>query len=168
MRKALFLDRDGVIVKDKGYMYRCEDIEWVPGILQLCLQAQKKDYLLIVITNQSGIGRELFTRDEMEQFHLEMDKRLQSQGVRLSAIYHCPHHPDFTGVCLCRKPGSLMLEKACARFKVDVRSSFMVGDKAGDIEAGKRIGCKTVYIGDYALPQADLSFMHPDELLAFI
>lgn len=147
MNRALFLDRDGVINVDHGYTFREVDFVFMPGIFDLCRAAQEKAYKLIVITNQSGIARGYYDHAAVARLHQYMTAQFQREQIRLDAVYYCPHHPEFSGNCLCRKPGSLMLEKGLARFAVDPAHSFLVGDSPRDILAGSAVGCRTIGVG---------------------
>lgn len=139
--KAVFLDRDGVINKEIGnYITRPEEFQLVPGIGKSLKKLMDKGYLLIVITNQAGIAKGLYSHETLHEIHQRMEKELSPDGVKLTAIYYCPHHPDFDGPCLCRKPGSLMLEQAIEKFHIDVDQSFFIGDRDRDIEAGNKVG----------------------------
>ncbi|WP_345969898.1 D-glycero-beta-D-manno-heptose 1,7-bisphosphate 7-phosphatase [Sulfurimonas sp. HSL1-6] len=140
MRKALFLDRDGVINKEKNYLYKIEDFEFIDGVFETCRTFQEKGYLIIVITNQAGIARGKYTEDDYQQLTRWMIERFADEGVTINAVYHCPHHPDFSGECSCRKPEPGMLEEAKAAFDIDMASSVLVGDKESDIEAGLQAG----------------------------
>ncbi|WP_345972450.1 D-glycero-beta-D-manno-heptose 1,7-bisphosphate 7-phosphatase [Sulfurimonas diazotrophicus] len=140
MRKALFLDRDGVINKEKNYLYKIEDFEFIDGLFETCRTFQEKGYLIIVITNQAGIARGKYTEDDYQQLTRWMIERFADEGVTINAVYHCPHHPDFSGECSCRKPEPGMLEEAKAAFDIDMVSSVLVGDKESDIEAGLQAG----------------------------
>ena len=143
MRKALFLDRDGVINKEKNYLHRIEDFEFIDGVFETCRAFQEKGYLIIVITNQAGIARGKYTEEDYQVLTRWMVERFADEGVTVNAVYHCPHHPEFSGECSCRKPSPGMLEEAKAAFNIDMVSSILVGDKESDIEAGKNAGIKT-------------------------
>ncbi len=138
--KALFLDRDGVINVEKEYLYKIEDVEFVPGIFELCRHYQEQGYLIIVVTNQSGIARGLYSEADFELVSVWMREQFSQRGIRISAIYHCPHHPDYTGVCTCRKPQPQMLFDAAQRFHIDMARSLLIGDNERDIEAGIAAG----------------------------
>lgn len=140
MRKALFLDRDGVINKEKNYLFQIEDFEFIDGIFETCRKFQKKGYLIIVITNQAGIARGKYTEKDYRILTEWMMKRFAAGGAIIDAVYHCPHHPDFTGECNCRKPATGMLDQAKNDFDIDLGRSILVGDKESDIEAGLRAG----------------------------
>lgn len=148
MGKAIFLDRDGVINREHacGYTSRLEDFEILPGVIETLIHFRKKGYLLIVVSNQSGVAKELYTHADVEVLHAHLKKVLSENGVELDEIYYCLHHPDVTK-CLCRKPGTLFLEKAIARFGIDPLQSFFIGDKAhSDMEAARNAGLRGILI----------------------
>lgn len=167
MNRALFLDRDGVINVDRGYTFLPGDFVFREGIFDLCRAAQQKAYRLIVVTNQSGIARGYYGHNEVAGLHRYMARRFLSEQIVLDAIYYCPHHPEFSGKCLCRKPGSLMPEKGMARWAIDAGQSFLIGDSGRDIAAGKAVGCKTIGIGPDAAG-ADHSVQALREIVAFL
>lgn len=145
-RKALFLDRDGVINRERGdYTYLPEHLEVLPDIAEVVRAALKKDYLVIVITNQGGIAKRRYTQQEMEYIHSTIQKALTFDEGSITNFYFCPHHEN-TGKCLCRKPGSLLLEKAIARFDIDREQSLMVGDSERDIVAAEAVGVKGIKV----------------------
>ncbi|QJW92052.1 HAD family hydrolase [Spirosoma taeanense] len=144
MNKCIFLDRDGVLNEDRtDYVYRVEDFiipEGVPEALRLLKEA---GYLLIIITNQAGIAKGLYTRDDVMQCF----NYLQEQCDHLiDDIYYSPHHPDYDTHSLTRKPGSLLLEKAMAKYNIVPDKSWMIGDAPRDMQAGRRVGVRTVRI----------------------
>lgn len=146
-RKALFLDRDGVINVNHGYVHTPENTEWVPGIFELCARARRADYLLVVVTNQAGIARGYYSVMEFLDYTQWMHEQFASKGILLAATYYCPHHPDAgTGVlrinCDCRKPAPGMLIAAQRELKLDLKSSLFIGDKGSDIEAGHAAGVR--------------------------
>ena len=144
--KAVFLDRDGVINRERGdYTWRWEDFEFNRDVPEALLELQRRGYLLIVISNQGGIGRGRYTIGDTDRIHETMEKQLETAGIRLAAIYYCPHHPS-SSRCLCRKPGSLMIEKALARFDLDPSRCFFIGDAERDAEAGRGAGVRTILI----------------------
>ncbi len=140
MKKALFLDRDGVINIDHGYVSRVEDFEFVPGILALIRRAQERGYLPIVVTNQSGIGRGYYGEEDFERLTRYMIEEMRRHGIGIGReqIFHCPHAPEEG--CDCRKPMPGMFLAAKERFGIDMENSLMVGDKPSDIEAAKAAG----------------------------
>jgi D-glycero-D-manno-heptose 1,7-bisphosphate phosphatase len=146
MNKAIFLDRDGVINLERGeYTWLLEDFKLNDGLVEALKIFREEKYLLIVISNQGGIAKGIYKKEEVEYLHLHLVRVLRNHGIELAEIYYCPHHPD-TGSCICRKPDSLLLEKAIARFDVDVSRSYFVGDADRDTEAGKKAGVNTIKI----------------------
>lgn len=146
MKKALFLDRDGVINKEKNYLYKIEDFEFIDGVFETCKYFQEQGYLIIVITNQAGIARGKYSEDDFELLSSWMIEEFKKRDILISKIYHCPHHPDFSGECECRKPKPGMLLKAEKEFDIDMEDSILVGDKNSDIEAGINAGIKHNYL----------------------
>jgi len=146
MRKALFLDRDGVINIDHGYVSQIEDFEFVDGILDFIKEAQARGYLLVIVTNQSGIGRGYYTSEDFERLTAWMLEKMRQAGITIDRehVFHCPHDPDEG--CDCRKPMPGMLIEAAKRFEIDLKNSWMIGDKPSDIEAGKRAGVGHTYL----------------------
>jgi len=144
MNKAAFLDRDGVINMDVlDYTSKIKDFKFLPGVFEGLKALQEKGFLLIVITNQGGIAKGLYTKEDVDTLHHWMLHELEQKGIHLTEIYFCPHH-DVSGKCLCRKPGSIMLEKAMARFNIDATQSFFVGDKETDVQAALNAGVNSV------------------------
>ena len=135
MNRALFLDRDGVINVDKHYLYKVEDVEFVEGIFPLVKRFKEAGYLIIMVTNQSGIARGIYTQEDFRIISEWMQERFSANGTPFDAIYHCPHHPYIDGSCECRKPKPGMLLEAKKAFDIDMQRSIMVGDKERDIEA---------------------------------
>ncbi len=140
MNKALFIDRDGVINVDKVHVYRKEDFEFTPGIFDLIHKYSQCGYLIIVITNQAGIAKGIYTEQEFLTLTRWMEKQFLREGIKISKVYYCPHHPDFTGECECRKPKPGMILKAIEEFDLDIRECVLIGDKETDLEAGRRAG----------------------------
>lgn len=140
MNKALFMDRDGVINVEKNYLHEISEFEFIDGVFDTCRAFQKNNFLLIIITNQAGIARGKYTETEYMILTEWMVKRFETEGITINAVYHCPHHPDFSQDCNCRKPSPGMLLQAKHDFNIDMGSSILVGDKESDIEAGRRAG----------------------------
>jgi len=144
MNKCVFLDRDGVLNKDKvDYVYKLEDhkiLDRVPEALKLLKEA---GYLLVIITNQSGIAKGLYTSEEVKLCYSALQ---EACGNIIDGLYYAPYHPNYDSECLTRKPDSLMFEKAIAKFNVDVSVSWMVGDKARDLMPAEKLGLKTILV----------------------
>jgi len=143
MSKVVFLDRDGVINSDEGlyYIFRVEDFRLNPGVAEAIKQIHDKGYRVVVISNQGGIGKGLYTKADTDAVHDYLQQLLAKSGTCIDAFYYCPHHPD-SGLCLCRKPGSLMIEKALARFEFDRELSLLIGDSSRDIQAAEAAGVR--------------------------
>jgi len=165
-KKCVFLDRDGVINRERGeYTYKLEDFEILPGVIEGLKQLKEAGYLLIIITNQAGISRGLYTREDMQLCHDFLQKEC---GRIIDHIYHSPYHPTVTE-SIARKPDSLMFERAMARFDIDPERSWMVGDKERDLIPAKKLNMSTVLTsekirGDYA----DYQVQTFDELVKVI
>ncbi len=160
-RQAIFLDRDGTLVHSFHYPSRPEHLRLYENIGPALQILQQNGYMLIVITNQSGIARGYFGEEDLQHMHAHLCAELALWGVQLDAIYHCPHHPD--GVipelairCNCRKPQPGMLLRAARDHDLDLTSSWFVGDILDDVEAGNRAGCRTILVdlGTEPLPQS--------------
>lgn len=146
MSKALFLDRDGVLNRERGdYTYSIEDFEVLPDVPEALKLAQDKGYLLIVISNQGGVAKGIFTQERVEVLHGMLREKLAESNVVLDEVYYCTHH-DEVGKCICRKPNAGMLEKAIARFGVDASKSLMIGDSPRDVAAAEKAGVEGVLI----------------------
>jgi D-glycero-D-manno-heptose 1,7-bisphosphate phosphatase len=145
--KALFLDRDGTINLEKNYVFRIEDFEFTPGIFELIKNYQNKGFLLFVITNQSGLARKYYTETDFFRLNNWMIRQFLKQGIEITKVYHCPHHPEITGKCNCRKPEPGMILQAIQEFNIDPVNSVLIGDKKRDILAGEKAGIgKNLYI----------------------
>lgn len=142
--RAIFLDRDGTMAIDVPYCSRPEDFELFPNTARAIKLLNEHDYKVIVITNQSGVARGYFTEDTLGRIHQKMLGKLAEEGARIDGIYYCPHHPNDN--CECRKPKPKMVMQAVSEHDIDLKQSFMVGDKPLDIQLGKNVGCRTVLI----------------------
>ena len=145
MKKAVFLDRDGVINVERGYTHLLEDFKILPDLIEVLQLLQKKGYLLIVVSNQSGIAKNLYKQEDVEILHKFMLGEFSKNNIQLSEIYYCVHHPDVSK-CICRKPDSLFVEKGLARFDIDPKQSYFIGDKERDTEAAEKAGVKGILI----------------------
>lgn len=144
MTKAVFLDRDGTLNVDPGYVHRPQDLSLYPEVPEALQELQAKGYLLIVVTNQSGISRNFFTEQDLHQFHKAMETELAKHDVQLNAIYFCPHTPEEE--CPCRKPHTLLVERAIEEFQIEASQSYFVGDRESDILCGVAMGLKTFLV----------------------
>ncbi|NQV13929.1 HAD family hydrolase [bacterium] len=140
MRKALFLDRDGVVNVERNYTIQIEDFQFIEGIHALCSEFQERGYLIFVITNQAGIARGYYTEAEFQQLTDWMLEAFESNGIHIEKVYHCPHHPDFGGDCECRKPNPGMILQAKFDYNLDLAKSILIGDKESDLQAGRNAG----------------------------
>ena len=165
LRRAAFIDRDGVVNIDHGYVFRREDFQFVPGTLAACAQLHRHGLALVVVTNQSGIGRGLYGEDDYRRLTEWMRAEFAAAGAPLAGVYHCPHHPqaplaEYRRACDCRKPAPGMLLAAARELSLDLGRSVLFGDKASDIEAAVAAGVpQRVLLGTdgRALPPAELA-----------
>ena len=141
---AVFVDRDGVIVKDLGYATKPDDLSFIENSGKAIRLLKNAGYLVVLITNQSAIGRGILTIDGLEEIHERLFELLAADGGKLDAVYFCPHHPD--DGCSCRKPYPGMITQAAAEHRIDLEDSYMIGDKITDIEAGMAAGCKPILV----------------------
>lgn len=152
-RRALLLDRDGVINVNHGYVHTAERTDWVPGIFELCSAASARGYLLVVVTNQAGIGRGYYSEADFDAYTRWMAEQFRSRGIELAAVYYCPHHPEagvgeYQQECPCRKPSPGMLLAASADYDIDLSQSLMIGDKCSDMQAGAQAGVAQLFLLD--------------------
>lgn len=160
-RRAVFLDRDGTLVRDVGYLRNPADIELLPGVIQALTLLRDRDIALVLVSNQSGIGRGLLTGDDLARVHERLTHSLAQHGVRLDGVYYCPHAP--WDQCECRKPLPGLLYLAAQELGLDLARSFTVGDKLSDVAAGHRVGCRTVLLGNVPKP-IGTSSAEPDKV----
>ena len=145
MNKAIFLDRDGVINTERGFTYRLQDFVILPDLIEVLQLFQQKGFILIVVSNQSGVAKGLYKQTDVEIIHSYMLNEFTKNTISISEIYYCIHHPDVSA-CICRKPDSLFVEKALARFDIDPKKSYFIGDKERDVEAGEKAGVTGILI----------------------
>lgn len=145
--KAVFLDRDGVLNKEMGdYVCKVEDFHVLEYNFAPLKELQDRGYLLIVATNQGGIAKGWYTEETLAEMHNILRKKYADQGVEFADMYYCNHHPDFTGLCLCRKPGSKMLEDGIEKFNLDPSQSYFIGDRDRDMMAAEKAGVNGILI----------------------
>ena len=150
MNKAILLDRDGTINIDKNYVFKIEDLEFEKNAVEGLKKLSGVGYKLIIISNQSGVARGYFTEEDLQKFNDELLRRLKDNGINIEAVYVCPHHPEGNGKykldCDCRKPKTGMIMKAKEDHDIDLQNSIMIGDHPKDVEVGKNVGCKTIFM----------------------
>lgn len=144
-RPAIFFDRDGVLNVDRGYICCREELEWMPGAIETIKMLNERDYLVFVVTNQSGIARGFYREEDVYEFHSYMAEEVERQGAVIHSFYFCPHHPEgkiagYATVCKCRKPLPGLIEQACREWSVDLSRSFLIGDRERDLEAANGAG----------------------------
>ena len=137
-KRAIFLDRDGIINVDHGYVYKIEEFEFTTGIFETLHALQSQGFLLIIVTNQSGIGRGYYSEEAYQNLTQYIVESFSKKDIKVDAVYHCPHHPEAN--CQCRKPRIGMLKAAQKEFKLDMKNSWMIGDKNSDMLVGKNAG----------------------------
>ena len=145
MNKAIFFDRDGVLNVDVIDLHELEKFQWIDGAVDAIKLCNERGFLVVVITNQSGIARGIFTEDDVKKIHSHMQTELEKVGAHIDAFYYCPHHPNgtvepYAKVCDCRKPKPGLILRACKEMNIDPAKSVMIGDKPRDIESGKNAG----------------------------
>ena len=144
-RPVVFLDRDGVVNADKGYVHEIDAFEWMPGSIEAMRFLNQRGYLVVVVTNQSGIGRGFYQEEEFMFLTLWMLEFVDKAGVNIDAVYYCPHHPEspdpeYLGTCPARKPGTGMLDMAAKEFELDLSRSFLIGNRESDLGAARGFG----------------------------
>ncbi len=157
MRGAVFLDRDGTLVRDPGYLHDPALVELLPGVREGLRTLAAAGWPLVVVSNQSGIARGLFGPGAFHAVMARIEELLAGpapDGIRFAGIYYCPHHPDFTGPCACRKPGVELFERAARELGLDLRRSWFLGDQLHDVEPARRLGGHGVLLGTPAPSEA--------------
>ncbi len=151
-RPAVFIDRDGTIMIDVGYPKYARQVSLIPGAVRALRELRRQGFLIVIISNQSGIGRGYMTRRQADNVHKRVISLLANSGVEIDDAYYCPHAPD--DGCKCRKPSPEMLFEAARKFNIDLSRSFMIGDRDVDVETGKRAGCRTLCLRSAETPTA--------------
>ena len=137
MIRAIFFDRDGVLNEEVGYLYEVEKFKWIDGAREAIKFCNERGILAVVVTNQSGIARGFYTAQNVDALHDFMQKNLAQVGAHIDGFYYCPHHPDFSGECDCRKPKPGLILRACDDFKINPAEAILFGDSRRDIEAAQ-------------------------------
>lgn len=145
-RPAVFLDRDGTVIREVDYLADPELVELFPGAGEALRELQQAGFALCLVTNQSGVARGRVSLEALEAIHQRLAELLAAEGVTLDDLQSCPHHPEITGPCLCRKPLPGMLLDAAERLDLDLARSWMIGDAERDLRAGERAGCRTLLV----------------------
>jgi D-glycero-D-manno-heptose 1,7-bisphosphate phosphatase len=166
-RPAVFLDRDGTMIRDVGYLDRLEAVEWLPSTADAVRRLNHAGFLVCVTTNQSGIGRGLFTHELVAKVHAHMSATLEAAGARIDGWFYCPHHPDaalegYRMTCDCRKPAPGMIWQARARFPIDLSRSYVIGDKQLDMDLATRSGTRGILVRTGS--GRDLARTHGDQV----
>ena len=156
MIKTFFFDRDGVLIKNYGYVFEPTKVKWLKGSISAIKYLNKKKIKVAVVTNQSGIGRGYFTEKDLEKFHLFLNKNLKTYGAKIDDFYHCPYHPKakikkYRKKTNLRKPGNGMLLKAIKKYKINPNQCFMIGDEKKDFLSAKKTKIKFEYKKKYSL-----------------
>lgn len=175
MRRAVFLDRDGTINEERDYLWRIEDLSYIEGTAEAISLLKGAGFLVVVVTNQSGIGRGYYSEADLGRLHRQIEDDLRRMGAEVDAWYFCPHHPlhgmgSYGIACDCRKPLPGMLQRASSDLGIDLAASWMIGDKVADVEAGLSAGCRSILVrtGYGAAEAADVPAGVPvvDDLLS--
>ena len=161
-RPALFLDRDGVINEDPGWISSPRNLVVFPFAAKAIGLANRAGFLVIVVSNQSVVARGVASAETVDEIHAKMNAELKRNGARIDAFYFCPHHPDFTGPCRCRKPQTGLIDRAVVEHAVDLDASFLVGDTTSDLLTGKNAGLRTILVRTGQAGQDGLHTVHPD------
>jgi D-glycero-D-manno-heptose 1,7-bisphosphate phosphatase len=170
-RIAAFLDRDGTLNEEVNFVRSPEELEMLPGAADAVRALNDHGIIVCIISNQSGVARGFFTEEDLAPIHAKLERELDRSGARINHIYYCPHHPTegkppYNVVCSCRKPGTGMLRQAAEEFDLDLRRSFVVGDRIVDIQAGRAAGATTILVltgyGPHALQECRTQGIIPD------
>ncbi|MFC1514056.1 D-glycero-alpha-D-manno-heptose-1,7-bisphosphate 7-phosphatase [candidate division KSB1 bacterium] len=151
LTKAIFFDRDGTIILEKGYIDNVEKIELIPGATEVLFEIMNLGFKIVIISNQSGVARGYFPESRVTEINSELENILKSEKVTVDGVYYCPHHidgsiPEYKIECKCRKPGTGMIEAAVKDLNIRIDGSFLVGDKLSDVECGFNAGLKSILV----------------------
>lgn len=156
IRPAIFFDRDGTLIRDVGYIKNPEDVELVPHAVNAVRRMNYQLWPVIVVTNQSGIARGFLSEEDYDRARERVDDLVQERGAYITAHYHCPHHPDFTGPCECRKPGTALFEQAMHEHAINPAISVFVGDRWRDIAPARHYGARGILVPNEGTPAAEI------------
>ena len=156
LRPAVFFDRDGTIIRDVGYIKSPDDVQLIPEAVNAIRRVNYALWPVVLVTNQSGIARGLVTQQDYEAVRLRLDDLLAERGVYVNAEYYCPHHPDFTGPCECRKPGRLLFDKAMRENAINPGRSAFIGDRWRDVEPALHYGARGVLVPYETTPSEEV------------
>jgi|SRR3989344_3139915 len=163
MKPAIFLDRDGTLNEDIMYPHKIHHFKMLNGVIEGLKKLSKK-YIFVIITNQSGIGRKVFTEEDFKIFNNHLITILKKEGIEIKKTYHCPHTPE--QVCECRKPSVKYIKEAAKEFGIDIKKSWVMGDHLHDVEMGINAGCKSIYMltghGKMHIKDVEKSRIKPD------
>jgi len=153
---AVFLDRDGTLIRDVGYLKHIQQIEILTDVPEAMRLLSQRGFKLVVITNQSGVARGFFSETELGRIHEQLSRLLGARGVKLDGIYYCPHHPTvgesaYTALCACRKPYTALVDRASAELALDLSRSYVVGDQMVDMELAARLGVPGIWLENRSL-----------------
>ena len=165
-RPAVFLDRDGTLIEDRHYIAKPEDVALIPGAAEAVSRLKDAGFAVIVVSNQSGIARGYFTRDDHVHVQRRFSDLMKQAGARVDASYWCPHHPDFTGPCECRKPGTLLFREAADHQSLDLARSWYVGDRMRDVLPARALGGRGILVPSPETPAEDLEVAKKDFTIA--
>lgn len=158
---AVFVDRDGTLIREVGYLRRVDQVEILPGVPEALALLREFGFKAVMVTNQSAVARGWLSEDELGRIHGALNAELALSGVSLDGIYYCPHHPTegidpYRLECRCRKPGTGMVERACAELRLDCAASYVVGDQESDMELAARVGAAAVLINGENGPTSEI------------
>jgi len=171
MQRAVFLDRDGTIIEDVGYLSDICQIRILPGAAEAIRLLKHNGFKVIIVTNQAGVAKGYFSEEKLQEINTRLLETMSEQGAHVDKIYYCPHHTEGTveeykKECSWRKPNPGMIEAAAREYDLDITNSFMIGDKSSDIEAGRRAGCRTILLTGQGQTDTGNKFSEADHIAA--
>ena len=165
LRSAVFFDQDGTLIEDVGYIRNPADVVLLRDAIPAVRRVNHANWLAVVVTNQSGVARGLLSEEDVAHVRLEITRLLSLGGAHIDAWYHCPHHPDFSGACECRKPGTELFQRASADHGIDLRTSAFIGDRWRDVAPARRLGGRGILVSNEKTAQEDEALaLHDAEL----